>query len=133
MPISRQEEATKVYRALFRGAPPAALVERFAAASEQLDRRAEPAELARYERWLARVDDLEALEVACRYTRRLPLLSRKVHLMVYMAETLPEYHREFVNEHTSFAGGVKALFAGAFRTAAKLTKGLILLARLRDV
>ncbi len=79
------------------------------------------------------MDDLEALEVACRYTRRLPILSRKVHLMVYMAETLPDYHAEFVNEHTSLAGGVKALVAGALRTGAKLTKGLVLLARLRNV
>ena len=131
--IDRQEEAIKVYRALFRGEPPASLVERYAAASVQLDGRADPAELALYQRWLARVDDLEALEVACRYTRRLPILSRKLHLMVYMAETLPDYHAEFVNERTSLAGGVKALVAGAFRTAAKLTKGLVLIARLPHV
>ena len=133
LPIDRQQEAIKVYRALFRGEPPALLIERYAAASAQLDQRADTAELALYQRWLTRVDDLEALEVACRYTRRLPLLSRKLHLMVYMAETLPDYHAVFVNERTSLAGGVKALVAGALRTGTKLTKGLVLLARLRHV
>jgi hypothetical protein len=132
-PANRHEEAVRVYRALFRGEPSPALLERYLAASEEMDRRADPGERATCARWLARVDDVEALEVACRYTRRLPLLSRKVHLMVYMAETLPDYQGEFVSERTSLGAGVTALVVGAFRTALKLAKGLVLIARLRHV
>jgi hypothetical protein len=131
VPVSRSEEAAKLYRALFAGEPGPLIVERFAQAAERLDRITDPGELARYERCLSRVGDLEALEVACRYTRRLPVLSHKLHLMVYLAETLPEHYGDFVNERSSLLRGLAALVVGGFRTAIKLGHGLFLLARVR--
>jgi hypothetical protein len=131
VPVSRAQEAAKLYRTLFGGEPGAVLVDRFVLAAERLDGMTDPAELALYRRCVSRVGDLEALEVACRYTRRLPVLCRKLQLMVYLAETLPEHYDDFVNERSSPARGWAALFGGLLRTSWKLGYGLILLARVR--
>ncbi len=129
--ISRpQVEADRIHRAVFGGTAPKVLARRFAQASERLDAAAAPAELALYRRALERIGDLEALETACRLTGRLPLLSRKFLILVYLAETLPTYQQYFVNERDSLARGLWALAAGGAVTAWKAAKGLWLWRRL---
>jgi hypothetical protein len=120
-------EARRIYRALFGRPIPPIITARFAAASEQLEAAVDPQELAAYRRFIAACPDLEAGEVAGRYTRRLKLLSRKFRLMVYLAETLPENQPFFVNERTNFLAGLWHCCAGAARTAFKLAKGVWLL------
>ncbi len=123
-------EAERLYRALFDGPVPPAVAERFALASKRLEARFDAAEVARYRRALDRVADLEALEIACRYRRTLPLLSRKFRIMVAMAETVPETQASFVNERSSLARGLWVIAAGGFRSVYKLGKGLLLQGRL---
>ncbi len=49
--------------------------------------------------------------------------------MAYLAETLPENQAFFVNEQSSFFGGMARSAAGVFRTVYKMLKGLWLVRR----
>ena len=122
-------EARRIYAAIFGRAIPPIVQGRFAVASARLDRTVAPQELAAYGRIVATCVDLEALEVAARYTRRLPLLSRKFRLMAYLAETLPENQPFFVNERGSFLVGLWQSAFGVLATVFKLLKGFSLLRR----
>ncbi len=131
--LSAVEEARRIYRAIFRRWPPQVIVARFVVASRLLDQGASLEDLQRYRGILRTTGDLEALEVACRYTRRVPLLVAKFQLMVFLAETLPENQDFFLNEETRRLRACFALARGALMTAFKLGKGVLLLARSRYV
>ena len=125
-------EARRIFRAVFGGEAPPAVVERFVVASDRLNDAAGEAEVAEYYEVLDRVDDLEALEVASRYRRTLPLLSAKFRIVVYVAETVPELQDRFVNHRNNVVGAVWAVVAGGMRTAYKLAKGNFLMSRGHD-
>ena len=124
-------EAARIYRAIFGGDVPAVVKQHFVNASPRLNERFEQSELDSYYHTVERIGDLEALEVAARYVRRIPLLHSKFHMMVYLAETVPENQHHFVNERSNIAAGWWALVSGGARTAIKLVKGLFLLSRLK--
>jgi len=119
-----ETEARKIYAAIFGGEIPPIVLDRFVVASKRLNKSVRQAEMDSYYRAMLACNDLEALELAARYTRRFPLLSRKFRLMAYLAETLPENQAFFVNERSSFIGGAARSAAGAFRTVGKMLKGL---------
>ena len=79
-----RNEATRIFRAIFGADPPALVADRFIEASERLNAASDPQALAAYYTAIGRIGDLEALEVACRYRRTLPLLSAKFRVMVYI-------------------------------------------------
>ncbi|MBV7327897.1 hypothetical protein KFU94_06485 [Chloroflexi bacterium TSY] len=120
-----ESEASQLYYAVFRRAVPLLLQERFEQISSQmfdtfLDK-------TMYETALERAMDLEALEIAGRYTGRLSLLSAKIKLMVFLAETLPDHQRYFVNTRANPYVAILVIISGLFLTIYKLVKGLILL------
>lgn len=123
-------EADKIYRSLFYQSTPDVIRERFIEASVQLHQKISTKERALYYGVIKTVDDLEALEVACRYRKKMPLLTLKFHLMVFLAETLPENQRFFVNERTSFIRGACFTAVSLLRTIYKLCRGFYLLTRL---
>ncbi len=125
-------EADKIYQAIFREVAPDILKRRFVEASSRLHDRSDKKELDRYYRAIQKISDLEALEIACRYTRRLPLLSTKFNMMVYIAETIPENQHFFINYKKNVLKGWLTIFNGTVRTAFKLGKGLFLLIRIRN-
>lgn len=125
-------EAERLYRTLFGAAVPPVIAERFARAGALLDRNAAAPERAAYAAALASGLDLEALELAGRYTRRLPLLSRKLQLMAYLAETLPANQDRFINRRGGgFIPGAVQVGAAVARTVVKMAVGLWLLPRVR--
>lgn len=123
-------EADKIYRSIFYQSTPDVIRERFIEASVQLQQKISTQELELYYGVIKMVDDLEALEVACRYRKKMPLLTLKFRLMVFLAETLPENQRFFVNERTSFIKGMCSTAVSLLRTIYKLCRGFYLLARL---
>ena len=124
-----EAEARKIYAAIFGREIPPLVLDRFVVASKRLNQSVPQAEMDSYYRAMSACNDLEALELAARYTRRFPLLSRKFRLMAYLAETLPENQAFFVNERSSFTGGMARSAAGGFRTVYKMVKGLWLVRR----
>jgi hypothetical protein len=125
-------EATRIYRALFRQNPPAMITARFKPVSKRLNERASRADLERYTRAVRQSGDLEALELACRLAKKMPLLSWKFQAMVYLAETLPENQAYFVNERTSFFKAGWLILLDTLWTGFKAARGFWLLARLKD-
>ena len=127
----RAFEAQSVYWALFRGDAPFILIQRYEQAARQLDAAANPGDIAAVHQLLAQRADLEAAELAGRLTGRLPLLTRKFSAMTYLAETLPDHQRFYINSRSSLAGGVMMLTWAGMLTAVKLARGLWLLRSVR--
>jgi hypothetical protein len=122
-----QTEAQKLYSALFSGHIPPVLQTRFHAASARLNAAAPPEELAIYYVAIDATDDLESLELASRLSRRLPLLTRKLRAMAYLAETLPDHQRFYVNEQSGFIAAALAIAWEGLRSVIKAAKGFWLL------
>ena len=127
-----ESEAEKIYRAIFRTRIPDIIKQRFMDASSLLNDRSNKKEVDQYYGAIGAVGDLEALEVACRYLHKLPLLTRKLNIMVYIAETIPENQHLFVNQKASVVNGWWAFVAGGGRTVFKFGKGLLLLIKVKN-
>lgn len=127
--FARDQEAVDIYRVLFKREIPGTIKARFLEASRQVDATRSAAEVAAYYAALARINDLEALEVASRYTGKLPLLPLKFRLMVFLAETIPENHDLFVNERPAMLQAFLSLGLGLLRTIYKFAKGYLLLSK----
>jgi len=125
-------EAQKIYRSIFGSKIPPILKERFVAASDAtLNQTISASSLNAYYRVIQQIDDLEALELACRYGRRLPFLQLKFQLMVYLAETLPQNQHFFFNRQKSYLKAVSAMLFGSLYSLFKLLKGVLLLAKVK--
>jgi hypothetical protein len=124
-------EARLIYWALFRGEIPEMLAGRYEQAARELDRSADPRALATVQRLIDQRADLEAAELAGRLTGRLPLLTRKFAAMTFLAETLPDHQRYFVNRRSNRVAGFAELGWAGMLTAVKLTRGLWLLRSVR--
>ena len=120
-------EAERLYRAALGRLPPALFAERFARAVLPLraSRRAE--EVTAHRALLRSAFDLEALEIAARLTRRLPLLSAEFALVVRLAETFPENQPLFVAGPRSAWLAWSGLALAALRSVAKTALGFALL------
>ncbi len=127
------EEAEKIYHSLFKEKIPLILNQRFQEATEKIIANNSNDYLSKSDSALGRIKDLEALEMAARFKRRLPSLSLKFRIMVFLAETLPQNQRIFVNaKDNSFKAWASLLFSG-IRSVFKFFKGIYLLRNLKNV
>ncbi len=120
-------DAEKIYDAIFKKKIPPTLRKSFSDASKKLERRYSKDDINRYQKYLEKVKDLEALEYACRWFKRCPLLIDKFKIMVFLAETLPENHHTFVNESTRPIFNWLFMGITCLHSAWKLVKGIFLL------
>jgi hypothetical protein len=120
-------ESIKIYFAIFRKKIPEAIQRRFEYISQAIEKGYPEKEIDLYHKYLHKVSDLEALEIAMRCLNKLPILTDKFKVMVYLAETVPENYNVFVNEHTNRLTGFFLLLISLFRTGCKLVKGMLLL------
>lgn len=125
------DEADKIYSAIFRSPIPLPLKERFQRASKDLSAGYTQKELTQHNRAISQVADLEALELAARHTKNLPVLVMKFNLMVYLAETLPENRDFYINRKDTRHKGWAFLIFSGLRMVIKLSKGLLLLVKLK--
>jgi hypothetical protein len=122
----------RIYNILFRGKIPPVLAARFNHAWEILAGDFSEHDFSQFRAALERVRDLEALELACRLRRRLPVLTAQVALMVMLAETLPSHSQYYLAARPSRTGAMMSISAGLVRTAWKFLKGSLLLGRIDD-
>lgn len=125
-------EAERIYEAIFKAPIPLSIEGRFHKASQELSSGYSDEEKNEYRLALSRVSDLEALELAARRKNRLPMLVSQFKLMVYLAETLPENTKFYLNlKNRRLIWPFSFAFSG-LRSAIKLTKGLFLLRASRN-
>lgn len=124
-----EQLARRIFAVVFGEAPSHPVILRFSEGFEQLCRNADPAEVELLRR-AVEVRHLGALEVAARYTHRLPLLVNAFRLLLYVAEAEPASQRFFVKREKNISGAIAALFLGALHTVASMITGLVLLRRL---
>jgi hypothetical protein len=122
-----ESEAEKIYKAIFDTEVPESIQKQFNIISERIDFLFNSEEIKKYNKSILQIHDLEALEVAARYMKKLPLLTLKFKIMVYLGETLPENYPKYINENDSFFTGFISLFYSLIRTSYKLVKGIILI------
>ena len=123
------QEARRIYFAIFNQPVPPLVAERYAAASERLEANASSAELQAHRSAIDAPIDLEALELAARWTKRLPLLTRKFQLMAFLAETLPGNQSLFISRRDNFPAAFIRIAAMSLRTGWLMAKGLLLVRR----
>ena len=95
--------------------------------SEQVETNYSTDEILKYQKYVRKVNDLEALEIAARYTGNLKLLSEKFIARVYIAETVPENYGVFINDQNNLLKGYFLSMLAVVSTVVKVVKGLILL------
>lgn len=125
------DEAEKIYYSLFKSPIPHLLKERFQRASNRLSSIYPQEKLAEHNLAINRVSDLEALELAARYTKNFPLLIMKFRLMIYLAETLSQCRDFYINKTDAKFKGWISLFLGGLRSIIKFLKGFFLLLKLK--
>jgi hypothetical protein len=121
-------EAERIYGAIFNRNIPTSVREHFDVLSKKIEGSYSEEEVNKCSEAIMKTRDLEALEVASRYLKKLPLLSEKFKIMVYLAETLPENYMFFVNETQGFISAWISLISSLFRTGYKSVKGMIIIA-----
>lgn len=128
--LTPEQEARRLFRAIFRCDPPAPFCEWFAKVPDSVFPLFTEAMWENYRRVLRRVRDLEALEYASRLLGRNRVLVHKMLLTVYLAECCPEVRRYFVNRQDLSLVATWAYLTGAkLYNFWKLIKGLLLLLR----
>ena len=126
-PANGDREVDRLYRAVFGTAAPDIIASRFHQASQLIERKYSEVDRALYVKALE--FDVEAVEVAARYTGRMPLLCEKLRLVVYIAETDPANYARYINTQDSLTSALASIIGGGIRTAFKLAKGLLLIGK----
>jgi hypothetical protein len=120
-------EGERIYFTIFRRRIPSVILAHFNNLSEKIEARFSKEEITYYYRYLEKVNDLEALELAARHLKKLPVLTVKFKAMLYLAETLPENYTSYINDKNRSYSAHLILIAAVFRSFFKFMKGIILL------
>lgn len=120
-------EAERIYKAIFGTNVPEEIQKHFKITSKKIENLFSEEEVKKYFECIEKVRDLEALELAERYLKKIPVLTEKFRIMVYLAETLPENYNKYINERDNCFLGYLLLICAGFRSFYKFVKGLFLL------
>jgi hypothetical protein len=131
--ITVQDEADRIYRAIFRKPISSTVRDRYYRAVDSVLPDFSTHENRAFAEALKTVSDLEALELAARRRNKMPLLIARFRLMVHLAETLPANQSVFINSFNRRMSGYISLAFGGVRTLYKNLKGRYLLRRAGDV
>ena len=127
--MSRQnDEAERIYNAIFSKDMPPEIRQHFLVLSKKIEDRFADKDVKKYSDIIKKVGDLEAVELAGRYLKRLPILSLKFKIMFFLAETLQENYDEYINREDNILSGYLLLTASVLRSLFKFSKGVLLLA-----
>ena len=131
--IIKQDEAQRIYQALFKTSIPSDIRERYNRGVRTLFSGLSQKEEQDLADSLGKVSDLEALEMAARRRNKgHPLVSR-FRLMVHLAESIPANQDVFINFTDRRIRSYFSLLLGGVRTLYKWVKGFFLLRRAGNV
>lgn len=119
-----REATDKIYQVILKEQVPPCVAERFIAASRALSEQLPEEERVACARILYSGVDLEAVEVAARLTRRLPLLCANFRLAAAIAECEPSLQSHFINARDIRIRAWLECGLGVLITSVKLVKGL---------
>lgn len=120
-------EAQKIYRNIFNKDIPSNIQKHFYSLSKKIESQFSDDEIEKYNKCVSKIYDLEALEFASRRSGKLPVLTLKFKIMLYLAETVPENYSQYINEKDAFISGFFRLMVSVFRSIYKYIKGICLL------
>jgi hypothetical protein len=121
------KEAERIYYTIFNKNIPASIRTHFNVLSKRIESCFSAEEIKKYFECIEKVRDLEALELAARHLKKIPVLTEKFKIMVYLAETLPENYAVFINEQPKFFLACILLISSIFRTGYRVAKGMVIL------
>lgn len=123
----QKDEAERIYYALFRKKIPESIQYHFEKLSKKLEDVYSEEEIKKYYECIAKINDLEALELAARYLKKFTMLTKKFQIMIYLSETLPENYVMYINEKNNRFFGCLLLMTSTFRTLYKFVLGIFFL------
>jgi hypothetical protein len=126
-PIQLRREASALHRAAFGRDVPNEVAQKYVEAHHVVRSLVDITESNWMQRVLAKRIDLEALEVSLRSRQPDHVLCHKFKLLVYIAESFPQYYVDFVNEERRRFEGFYSLALYGLRTVYKYLKGRWLL------
>jgi hypothetical protein len=126
-PVDLEEEARFLLVSLFPKPADSAIVERYVAAHRQLfaDRVTSPL----VTRIIAQRLDAEAIEYALRRRKTGQDLTRKLQILMYLAEVTPGYYLDFFNPKARHTCAIVSLALSGLMSSWKLVKGELLIRR----
>ena len=126
-------EGERLHTSIFGYPIPEPVLQKYVVAHNFYLRSPEKSELI----WMSKVIrlgfDLEALEIALRFSNRDHLLVRKTKILIYITETFDAYRPLLINERPQRLRAMIALTFHGPRTASKFLKGKFLLWRLNHL
>jgi hypothetical protein len=129
-------ELNALCRQLFGFIPDADLVERYQKANAVVFSKTTALDYTRQNhrliQALAKKRDLEALEYAWRFTNSKNILTRKMHLFMFLIETDPSYYARFVSHKQKRVTAYISLGMLGVRSAWKLFKGIVNVVSLKE-
>lgn len=124
-------EAQYLHRAVFGGAVPEEVLERYIRAHGVCPAARTEAARRMLDLILSRNLDAEAIEYALRLRKGNPALTQKFQILFYLVEVRSAYYPRFVNERAGAARAAWEMLQGVLRSLAKFPKGCYLIRRYR--
>lgn len=129
--MKASDEASRIYYVLLQKEIPNSIALHFERVSKIIEKKYTKKQVATCLEHMKRTRDLESLEIASRYLNRLPLLTEKFRIMAYLAETVPENYRCYVNERDKRFYAYARMFFSIVFSMKKFLKGLLILVKHR--
>ncbi len=120
-----EKEAKYFYQKIFPGQAPQQIIEKYVAANQQLLPGSTGQDAIA--QLVNKKADIEAIEIAWRFHARNNILTKKIHILVYLVETTPEHFHNFVEIRKRRILSYFVMGYHLIRSIYKLIKGKILL------
>jgi len=125
--------ASKIYTAIFKESIPPHVENQFNKAFAILAKGFPEGHVVEYKAAVESSQDIEALELAARHRKRLPLLVSAFEIMVYLGETVPGNQSKYFNFKKRRFIGFLSIGYGLCRSLVKFIKGWFLLRKAKNV
>jgi len=124
-----EKEVVYFYKIIFGEFPPQVIIMEYIKANNLLLSKEEGLKLKEI---ILKKVDVEAIEIASRIKFKNNLLTKKIHILMYLAETIPQNFETFISVKNRRIFALINLAYNFVRTIYKYIKGIILLKRYKN-